>query len=151
MRVDLPNGVRFPHVRLLECQGRGRGGHSGATALMSKCDVGLIVSIEPDIWSRMFTDSPTVQAFAHQYFEWVGPWYALFGLCLYFASQGSGKVIGPVLAGTIRLALVAGGGVWLLRTGAPATDLFALVGAAMGVYGLASGLAMYWTSWGPKA
>jgi len=115
--------------------------------------VGLIVSIEPDIWSRMFTDSPTVQAFAHQYFEWVGPWYALFGfgLCLYFASQGSGKVIGPVLAGTIRLALVAGGGVWLLRTGAPATDLFALVGAAMGVYGIASGLAMYWTSWDPKA
>ncbi len=115
--------------------------------------VGLIVSIEPDVWNRMFTDSPTVQAFSHQYFEWVGPWYALFGfgLCLYFASQGSGKVIGPVIAGTIRLAMVAVGGVWLLRTGAPATDLFALVGAAMGVYGLASGLAMYWTSWGPKA
>ena len=54
-----------------------------------------------------------------------------------------------MIAGTIRLAMVALGGVWLLRTGAPATDLFALVGAAMGVYGLASGLAMYWTSWGP--
>jgi len=37
---------------------------------------------------------------------------------------------------------------WMVRTGASAADMFALVGAAMGVYGVATGLAMYWTSWG---
>jgi len=69
---------------------------------------------------------------------------------LYFASQGSGKVLGPGLAGTLRLAIVAVGGVWLLREGASAIDMFTLVGVAMGVYGVASGLAMYWTSWAPR-
>jgi hypothetical protein len=57
-------------------------------------------------------------------------------------------VLGPVLAGTVRLLMVAVGGLWLLRTGASAADMFALVGVAMGVYGVATGLAMYWTSWG---
>lgn len=111
--------------------------------------VGAVVASYPNAWSHMFSDSVTVQTYARSYFEWVGPWYGLFGfgLCLYFASQGSGKVLGPVLAGTIRLVMVAVGGVWMLRTGAGAVDLFALVGAAMGVYGVATGLAMYWTSW----
>ena len=112
--------------------------------------VGAIVSFYPNAWSQMFTDSLAVQAYAKSYFEWVGPWYALFGfgLCLYFASQGSGKVLGPVLAGTIRLVMVAAGGLWMVRTGASAADMFALVGVAMGVYGVGTGLAMYWTSWG---
>jgi Na+-driven multidrug efflux pump len=114
--------------------------------------VGAIAALNPLLWSSLFTDSATVQGYARSYFEWVGPWYSLFGfgLCLYFASQGSGKVLGPVLAGTLRLAIVAVGGVWLLRGGASAIDMFTLVGVAMGVYGAASGLAMYWTSWGPK-
>jgi putative MATE family efflux protein len=113
--------------------------------------VGAFAALYPDAWSLMFSDSATVQAFTRSYFEWVGPWYGLFGfgLCLYFASQGSGKVLGPVLAGTVRLVMVAAGGLWMLRTGAGAADMFALVGVAMGVYGVATGLAMYWTSWGP--
>jgi hypothetical protein len=45
--------------------------------------------------------------------------------------------------------IVAVGGWWLLHHGAGATDIFTLVGVAMGVYGVASGLAMYWTPWGP--
>ena len=112
--------------------------------------VGAIVALNPLVWSSLFSDSDTVQRFARSYFEWVGPWYALFGfgLCLYFASQGSGKVLGPVLAGTLRLVIVAVGGVWLLREGASVVDMFTLVGIAMGAYGLASGLAMHWTSWG---
>ena len=114
--------------------------------------VGAVVAAYPNAWSRMFSDSATVQAYARSYFEWVGPWYGLFGfgLCLYFASQGSGKVLGPVLAGTIRLVMVAVGGLWMLRTGAAAADMFALVGVAMGVYGVTTGLAMYWTSWGSE-
>jgi hypothetical protein len=38
----------------------------------------------------------------------------------------------------------------MLRTGAAAADMFALVGVAMGVYGVTTGLAMYWTSWGSE-
>lgn len=112
--------------------------------------VGVFAALKPNAWSALFTESATVQAYAQSYFEWVGPWYPLFGfgLCLYFASQGSGKLLGPVLAGTLRLLIVALGGVWMVRTGASAANMFALVGVAMGVYGLGTGLGMYWTSWG---
>jgi putative MATE family efflux protein len=112
--------------------------------------VGLFAALKPNAWSALFTESTTVQAYAQSYFEWVGPWYPLFGfgLCLYFASQGSGKLLGPVLAGTLRLLIVALGGVWMVQTGASAANMFALVGMAMGVYGLGTGLGMYWTSWG---
>jgi hypothetical protein len=41
-------------------------------------------------------------------------------LTLYFASQGSGRILGPVLASTVRLVLVAVVGFWLAAHGAPA-------------------------------
>src|SRR5664279_4183015 len=53
------------------------------------------------------------------------------GTCLYFASQGAAKVVGPVLASTVRLVMVAAGGWWLATAAAPAWTLFALVGAAV--------------------
>lgn len=71
-------------------------------------------------------------------------------MCLYFASQGAGKVLGPVLAGTLRLATIAGGGWWLAAAGAEPWAMFALVAAAMAVYGLACAAAVRWTSWDPR-
>jgi len=70
------------------------------------------------------------------------------GTCLYFASQGAAKVVGPVLASTVRLAMVAVGGWWLASSAAPAWTLFALVGAAMTVFGLATAAAVGLTRWG---
>jgi hypothetical protein len=71
-------------------------------------------------------------------------------MCLYFASQGAGKVLGPVLAGTLRLLLVAIGGWMLAMSNAPAWCMFALVGAAMLAHGVATGLAVYGVSWDPR-
>jgi hypothetical protein len=70
------------------------------------------------------------------------------GVCLYFASQGAAKVGGPVLAGTLRLLMVGFGGWWLVSINAPAWTLFALVGAAMVVFGLATALSIRLTRWG---
>ena len=70
------------------------------------------------------------------------------GACLYFSSQGAAKVGGPVMAGTARLLMVGGGGWWLASTGASASALFALVGAAMVVYGLGTALSIRLTHWG---
>ncbi|MFT7750138.1 UNVERIFIED_CONTAM: hypothetical protein ODX56_00310, partial [Salmonella enterica subsp. enterica serovar Enteritidis] len=64
------------------------------------------------------------------------------------SSQGAAKVGGPVLAGTARLLLVGLGGWWLAASGAPASALFALVAAAMVVYGLGTVLAIRLTRWG---
>jgi putative MATE family efflux protein len=114
--------------------------------------IGLLVALAPNLWSRLFSDQAQVLAYADTYFAWVGPCYAFFGfgLCLYFASQGAGKLWGPVLAGTLRLVLVGAGGTWLMLTAAPAWQMFALIGGAMVLYGLATGLSVYWVSWAPQ-
>jgi Na+-driven multidrug efflux pump len=112
--------------------------------------IGLIVAIHPVLWVSMFTSDPGVTAAAYSYFAWAGPAFAFFGLgtCLYFASQGAAKVGGPVLAGTARLLLVALGGWWLVSIDAPAWALFALVGAAMVVFGLGVAASVWLTRWG---
>jgi putative MATE family efflux protein len=123
---------------------------AGGLAALIVGGVGLLVAVVPDVWVRLFTADEGVLASARSYLRWSGPAFAFFGLglCLYFAAQGSGKVLGPVLAGTLRLVLVAVGG-WLLAIfAAPQWSLFALVGAAMVAYGLAAAAAIYWTAWG---
>ena len=84
------------------------------------------------------------------YFHWAGPCYGLFGLglCLYFSSLGAGKVGGVVLAGTLRLAVVALGGLALALAQAPVWAIFALVALGMAVYGLATLLAVRFSAWG---
>jgi putative MATE family efflux protein len=111
--------------------------------------IGLIVAIDPGLWVSLFTSDPGVTAAAYSYFHWAGPGFGFFGagVCLYFSSQGAAKVGGPVLAGTIRLALVALGGWWLAASGAPAWTLFALVGTAMVVFGLSTALSIHLTRW----
>ena len=114
--------------------------------------VGLIVWLFPDLWAGLFTTDPVVLDNARQYLHWAGPAFGLFGvgLTLYFASQGSGRVLGPVLAASVRLALVAVGGFWLKSQQAPAWHYFALVGLAMVVYGVSTALSVRLTRWGPK-
>jgi putative MATE family efflux protein len=112
--------------------------------------LGLIVSIAPDLWAGLFTRDAAVLDYARQYLRWAGPCFAFFGvgLTLYFASQGSGKVLGPVLASSLRLVIVGGVGAWLLANHAPAWHYFVLVGATMVIYGLSTSAAIWFTPWG---
>lgn len=111
--------------------------------------IAAIVIVVPDAWTTLFTQDEVVIATTRQYLTAAGfgfPFFG-FGLCLYFASQGSGKVLGPVLGGTIRLVMVAVGGWWLTVSGAEVWTLFVLAGAAMVVYGIATGLLVKVTRW----
>ena len=123
---------------------------AGAAAGLTVGLVGLIVAIRPALWVSLFTSDANVTAAASSYFALAGPAFGFFGIgaCLYFSSQGAAKVGGPVLAGTARLLLVGIGGWWLASSGAPAWTLFALVGAAMVVYGLGTALSIRLTRWG---
>ena len=111
--------------------------------------IGLTVAINPGLWVSLFTSDPGVTEAAYSYFRLAGPGFGFFGvgICLYFSSQGAAKMLGPVLAGTIRLLLVAVGGWWLAASGAPAWALFALVGTAMAVFGLSTVLSVRLTRW----
>ena len=119
-----------------------------ATAVLSV--LGFLLAWAPDLWTARFTQDPAVRASAALYFRWAGPCYGLFGLglSLYFSSLGAGKVFGPVLAGTLRLLLVAAGGAMLAAAQAPAWTIFALVAVGMLAYGLATAAAVRYTVWG---
>ena len=111
--------------------------------------LGLVVTFAPDVWTTLYSHDESVLQSARSYFLWAGPCYGFFGLglSLYFSSLGAGKAIGPVLAGTLRLALVAIGGLLLAWMHAPAWAIFALVGAGMAVFGLSSVLIVKYTPW----
>lgn len=112
--------------------------------------LGGVLAIAPGVWTHHFSSDPAVLAAAAQYFHWAGPAYGLFGLglSLYFSSLGAGKAFGPVMAGTVRLLVVAAGGALLAWLQTPPWTIFALVGLAMAAYGLATVAAVRWTSWG---
>ena len=107
------------------------------------------MAVAPDLWAGLFTQDAGVLETARQYLRWAGPAFPFFGLglTLYFASQGSGKVLGPVLASTLRLVLVGGAGAWLVAHEAQAWQYFALVATAMVIYGLSTALSIRLTSW----
>jgi Na+-driven multidrug efflux pump len=115
--------------------------------------IGLLVALLPDLWSGLFTADPAVRAAANTYLRWAGPGFALFGLglALYFASQGSGRILGPVLAATVRLVVLAAGGWLLASAGAPVWAMFALVTCSLAAYGAATAAAVYLTPWGPQS
>ncbi|WP_373086252.1 MATE family efflux transporter [Sneathiella sp.] len=122
---------------------------SGSAAALIVGAVGIWIAIFPNHWTELFTDIPGILSSASLYFAWVGPCYLLFGLglCLYFSSQGAGKVLGPVLAGTLRLVVVAVGGWIITVANGPEWAVFALVGIAMAIYGASTAFAVYITRW----
>jgi putative MATE family efflux protein len=79
--------------------------------------VGLLAALLPGVWLGLFTTEPAVLAAGETYLRIVGPTYGLFGLglALYFAAQGAGRLLWPLMAGIGRLLIVAGGG-WLAVT-----------------------------------
>jgi putative MATE family efflux protein len=125
---------------------------AGMVATAGLTVIGVLVALYPLAWAGLFTSDPAILASASLYLRWAGPFYGLFGLglCLYFASLGSGKILGPVLAGTVRLLVVLIGGVWLVSMNAQAWQLFALVGIAMAVYGVATAFSLWVAVWGPQ-
>lgn len=115
--------------------------------------IGIAVALSPDLWASLFTTDPRVRATADIYLHLAGPTFGIFGvgLCLYFASQGAGKVLQPVLANTLRLVIIVLGGWWLTAIEAPLWTLFALVSASLALYGITTALGVYFTDWTPAA
>jgi putative MATE family efflux protein len=112
--------------------------------------IGLFGACFPRLWLGLFSTNPEVVATGTAYLSIVGPTYGFFGLglALYFASQGAGRLLWPLLAGGARLAIAAGGG-WVashwLEGGLPA--LFAAIAVAFMVYGITVVAAMRPGAW----
>ncbi|MDA5635954.1 MULTISPECIES: MATE family efflux transporter [Rhizobium/Agrobacterium group] len=100
--------------------------------------IGILATLLPMTWMRLFTADPDVQQLGSQYLQIVAPVYGAvgLGLALYFASQGLKRVLLPVLAGTVRMILAAFVGwasvIWFQ---ASLNSLFQIVAAAAIAYG----------------
>ena len=95
--------------------------------------IGVTVSIFPLAWVGLFSSDAAVLASGSQYLRTVGPFYPLLGagIALYFASQGAGRVLRPVLAGTVRLIIVIVGGLLAVSL----QGVFIVIAAGMIAFG----------------
>ena len=104
--------------------------------------IGVIVAIWPDIWLGLFTSDPGALAAGRTYLSIVGPVFGFFGLAmaLYFASQGTGEMIWPVIANLSRIVIAGAGSLFALDVlGWGVQGLFVFV--ALGIVSFAGMLA----------
>lgn len=73
--------------------------------------IGFVVALQPDLWLGLFTHDPGALAAGRTYLQIVGPVYGFFGLAmaLYFASQGTGEMVWPVIANMFRILIAVCG------------------------------------------
>src|SRR5688572_32867871 len=95
--------------------------------------IGAAVSLFPLAWVGLFSADPAVLESGSRYLRTVAPFYPFLaaGIALYFASQGAGRVLRPVLAGTVRLVLVIAGGLAAVSL----QGVFMVIAAAMIAFG----------------
>ena len=144
--VPLVFGLGAPLVAMVgTCIGAGqreralRAAWMGAAMAFALTEaIGLAAAAFPYAWLSLFGTDPGMIEAGTLYLRAVGPLYGFFGvgLVLYFASQGAGRLLWPVMGNLARL-LVAGIGGWLaIRWGGGLTEVFAIQGVALLVYGL---------------
>ena len=114
--------------------------------------IGLLLAVFPDLWLGLFLEPSNAAALdaGRSYFRFVGPFYGLFGLGLglYFASQGAGRMVWPVISSLGRMAVALVGGLILTTyTEMGVNGVFAAIGAAMLVYGGIIALAVRFGGW----
>jgi Na+-driven multidrug efflux pump len=112
--------------------------------------IGILAALFPLAWLGLFTTDPGVLAAGTRYLTIVGPFYGFFGagLALYFASQGAGRLLGPLLAGFTRLVTAAVGG-WLATRwlGGGLGGIFAAMAVALVVFGIINVTAVRLGAW----
>ncbi len=97
---------------------------------------GLVATALPAGWIGLFSPDAAVVAEGAGYLRHVGWSYPLLGigLGLTFAAQGAGRALGPFLAGTARLVVIAGCGWLVVELGGGFNGLALAIAAATAVY-----------------
>jgi Na+-driven multidrug efflux pump len=155
--VPLVFGLGAPLVAMVgTCMGAGlreralRATWTGAALAFTLTEtIGLAAALFPRPWLLLFGNDPAMLETGAHYLRVVGPMYGLFGvgLVLYFASQGAGRLLWPMLGNIARLAVAASGGWLALNWGAGLTGVFAAQGVALAVYGIVTASAIAGGAW----
>jgi putative MATE family efflux protein len=111
--------------------------------------IGLCAAAFPRAWLSLFDTDPTMLEAGSDYLRMVGPFYGFFGLgmALYFASQGAGRLLWPLLANCTRFVVSVGGGWLALQLTGELTGVFAALAAALTAFGLMNALGVAGGAW----
>jgi Na+-driven multidrug efflux pump len=109
----------------------------GALAFLLTEAIGLAASIWPTGWLGLFGNDPRMLQIGASYLRTVGPAYGFFGLglSLYFASQGAGRLLWPLIAGLCRMLIAVGGGGLALYLTGSLQWMFGFLAVALLAYG----------------
>ncbi|RYY78876.1 MAG: MATE family efflux transporter, partial [Comamonadaceae bacterium] len=155
--VPLVFGLGAPLVAMVgTCIGAGqreramRAAWAGAAMAFTLTEtIGIAAALFPRPWLRLFGNDPAMLDTGAQYLQAVGPLYGFFGvgLVLYFASQGAGRLLWPVIGNLSRLAVAGVGGWLVLRWSGQLAHVFVVQGIAMVVYGVVIASAIAGGAW----
>ncbi len=114
--------------------------------------LGLSVAVTPALWLDRFTANPDAYAFGAAYLSIAGPFYGLFGAgqTLYFASQGTGRMLLPVSVGVVRFLTVGTAGLLAILMAWQVSAVFAAVAAGLAIVGIGLGLCLFGPGWHPR-
>jgi putative MATE family efflux protein len=98
--------------------------------------IGLASALWPRLWLDLYGSDATMISFGMRYLHIVGPFFGFFGfgLALYFASQGTGRLYWALAAGLMRLAVAALGGFLATRFYPGVDGIYAALATAMVVF-----------------
>jgi Na+-driven multidrug efflux pump len=110
--------------------------------------IGLAGALAPEAWLGLYSQDPGVLSYGSRYLHLVGPFYGCFGFgfALYFAAQGTGRLVWALFAGAARLATVCILGLIAVHAGSVA-GLFTALGLAMIVFGGINAIATATGAW----
>lgn len=111
--------------------------------------IGLWGAVFPHAWLSLFDTDPAMLEAGTHYLQTVGPFYGFFGLGmgLYFASQGAGRLLWPLIANFTRLAIAALGGWMALAWSGEISHVFVALAVALAAFGLINAGAVARGAW----
>ena len=127
-----------------------RAGWIGAAIAAGMCElIGLWAATFPRAWLSLFDTDPGMLEVGTRYLQAVGPFYGLFGLgmALYFASQGAGRLLWPLLGNMARLLIAAGGGWLVMHVSGDLSQVFLAQSAGLAAFGLINAAAVASGAW----
>jgi putative MATE family efflux protein len=120
-----------------------------ALAFVATEAIGVAAAIWPRAWLGLFGQDPAMLEAGARYLQLVGPCFGFFGLglALYFASQGAGRLLWPLLAGFLRMSVALGGGWLAMRFTGRVEALYSALALGLVLYGATVATAVWRGVW----
>jgi putative MATE family efflux protein len=111
--------------------------------------IGLCAAAFPTTWLSLFDTNPEMLDAGARYLRAVGPFYGMLGLALslYFASQGAGRLLWPLIGNLTRLTIAGLGGWLVLGWTGDLSHIFFAQSLALVAFGLINAAAVASGAW----